>query len=79
MRFFGVTPKLPKVELTLRTPYKTFFKNYNNFVRIYVQTPKGNISIGNKSIPRVYLLPPGEISVKGMGPGDGNLSMSESG
>ena len=64
MRFFGVLPKLPKVELTMRTPYKTFFNNFNNFTRIYVHTQKGLIAIGNKSIPRVYLLPPGELTVK---------------
>ena len=64
MRFFGVLPKLPKVELTMRTPYMTYFKNFNNFTRVYVQTSKGLIAIGNRSIPRVYLLPPGEINVK---------------
>jgi hypothetical protein len=64
MRFFGVLPKLPKVELTMRTPYKTFFENFSNFTRVYVQTSKGLIAIGNKSIPRIYLLPPGEIQVK---------------
>ena len=25
MRYFGVIPKLPKLELTMRTPYETFF------------------------------------------------------
>lgn len=64
MRFFGVLPKLPKVELTMRTPYRTFFENFNGFTRIYVNTSKGLIAIGNRSIPRVYLLPPGELSVK---------------
>ena len=64
MRFFGVLPKLPKVELTMRTPYRTFFENFNNFSRVYVNTTKGLIAIGNRSIPRVYLLPPGEINIK---------------
>ena len=64
MRFFGVLPKLPKVELTMRTPYRTFFENFNSFTRVYVGTSKGLIAIGNRSIPRVYLLPPGEINVK---------------
>lgn len=79
MRFFGVLPKLPKVELTMRTPYKTFFSNFNSFTRVYVQTNKGLIAIGNKSIPRVYLLPPGELNVKNITAGDGNFSNSESG
>ena len=69
MRFFGVLPKLPRVELTLRTPYKTFFDSFNNFTRIYVHTSKGLIAIGNRSIPRIYLLPPGEITVKNMAAG----------
>ncbi len=64
MRFFGVLPKLPKVELTMRTPYRTFFENFNGFTRIYVHTQKGMMAIGNRSIPRVYLLPPGELNVK---------------
>ena len=72
VRYFGVLPKLPKVELTMRTPYRTFFNNFNNFTRIYVHTQKGLIAIGNKSIPRIYLLPPGELTVKNIMPG--NLS-----
>ena len=79
MRFFGVLPKLPKVELTMRTPYRTFFENFNSFTRVYVQTNKGLIAIGNRSIPRVYLLPPGELNVKNIMAGDGNFSGSESG
>lgn len=78
-RFFGVLPKLPKVELTMRTPYRTFFENFNNFTRVYVQTTKGLIAIGNRSIPRVYLLPPGEINVKNVQDGDGKKTQSESG
>ena len=70
MRFFGVLPKLPKVELTLRTPYRTLFNNFNNFTRVYVYTAKGQIAIGNRSIPRVYLLPPGEINVKNVQSGN---------
>lgn len=69
-RFFGVVPKLPKAELTVRTPYRTIFENYNNFTRVYCHTLKGLMAIGNKSIPRVYLLPPGEFSVKNMQAGN---------
>ena len=43
----------------MRTPYETFFKNFKDFSRVYVGTSKGQIAIGNKTIPRVYLLPPG--------------------
>ena len=75
MRFFGVLPKLPKVELTMRTPYRTFFENFNNFTRVYVATSKGLIAIGNRSIPRVYLLPPGEINVKNVQAGKSSLAL----
>ena len=79
VRYFGVLPKLPKLELTMRTPYRTFFKDFNGFTRLYCGTQKGQIAIGNKSIPRVYLLPPGQIKVAHMTGGDGKISNSESG
>ena len=34
---------------------------------------------GNKTIPRVYLLPPGQIKVASMSNGEGKLSTSDSG
>ena len=79
MRNFGVLPKLPKIELTMRTPYTTFFKDFNGFIRVYVGTSAGQIAIGNKTIPRVYLLPPGMIKVAHMTEATGKLTTSESG
>ena len=79
MRAFGVLPKLPKMELTMRTPYRTIFNDFGNFARLYVHSIKGNMGIGNKSIPRVYLLPPGQIRVIGINPGEGNFAKNESG
>ena len=79
MRFFGVMPKLAKMELTVRTPYRTLFENFNQFKHLTVNTIGGNMTISNKSIPRVYLLPPGEMKVSGIAPGDGNKSTSDSG
>eukprot|EP00356_Strombidium_inclinatum_P004643 CAMPEP_0170491658 /NCGR_PEP_ID=MMETSP0208-20121228/11181_1 /TAXON_ID=197538 /ORGANISM="Strombidium inclinatum, Strain S3" /LENGTH=132 /DNA_ID=CAMNT_0010767271 /DNA_START=122 /DNA_END=520 /DNA_ORIENTATION=+ len=66
----------------MRTPYQTFFKDFNGFMRLYVGTSKGQISIGNKTIPRVYLLPPGQIRVAHMQmltEAEGKVSDSESG
>ena len=77
--YFGVLPKLPKLELTMRTPYNTFFKDFSGFVRVYVGTSKGQIAIGNKTIPRVYLLPPGQIKVASLTAGEGKMTSSESG
>ena len=79
MRYFGVMPKLARMELTVRTPYRTLFDKYNGFKHLTVNTIGGNITIGNKSIPRVYLLPPGEMKVSGITSGEGNKTTSESG
>ena len=80
MRFFGVVLKLARVELTIRTPYRTLFENCSGFQRLYANTIKGQMAIGNKSIPRVYLLPPGELKVHGIVPGaEGNSTHSDSG
>ena len=80
MRFFGVMPKLAKMELTVRTPYRTLFENFSAFTRLQVRTIGGDMTIGNKSIPRVYLLPPGEMKVQGMAAGaEGNKTTSDTG
>ena len=71
-RFFAATQKLAKSELTVRTPYRTIFDNFAQFTRIYVWTIDGLLAIGNRSNPRVYLLPPGEMEVVGLEQGDGN-------
>ena len=78
-RTFGVIPKLPKVELTMRTPYREFFKDFSGFTRIYVETLEGFMAIGNKSNPRTYLLTPGELNVVGLSDGEGNTSESSGG
>ena len=78
-RYFGVLPKLPKAELTVRTPYREIFANHSGYTRLYVWSIDGLLAIGNKSNPRVYLLPPGEMEVKGVEKGEGNKSTSEDG
>lgn len=80
VRYFGVMPKLAKMEVTVRTPYKTLFENCNTFSRMTVNTIKGNMTISNKTWPRVYLLPPGELLIANCPPGEaGNFTKSESG
>ena len=79
MRMMSTMQKHAKMPLTVRTPYRTVFNDYFNFSQLTVTTIGGNMTIGNKSIPRVYLLPPGEMKVSGMGSGDGNNSSSDSG
>ena len=79
MRYFGAVAKLQKMELTIRTPYRTIFENFAGFTRLQVRTIGGDMTIGNKSIPRVYLLPPGEMKVQGLQAGEGNNTTSDSG
>lgn len=80
LRSFSTVPKLNRIELSVRTPYATLFDNCSGFQRLYANTIKGQIAIGNKSIPRVYLLPPGEINVFGVVPGaPGNNTKGDSG
>mmetsp|Transcript_4965 Transcript_4965/g.5645 ORF Transcript_4965/g.5645 Transcript_4965/m.5645 type:complete len:161 (+) Transcript_4965:23-505(+) len=78
-RMFGVVPKLAKAELTVRTPYRTIFNNFSQYSRVYVWSIDGLLAIGNRSNPRVYLLPPGEMEVMGIEKGDGNNSTGADG
>jgi hypothetical protein len=65
-RNFSVLPKAPKLELTMRSPYRTFFKNFIGFQRLYVGTIEGQVAIQNRTPPVIYLLPAGEIKVMNM-------------
>ena len=78
-RMFSSVQKLTKSELTVRTPYRTIFENFAQYTRIYVWTIDGLLAIGNRSNPRVYLLPPGEMEVKGIEKGEGNHSTGSDG
>lgn len=77
-KHFSVLPKAPKLELTIRSPYKTFFRDFSGFQRVYVNTIKGQRAIGNRTYPTMYLLPAGEIRVIGMTRGEGNFTDSNS-
>jgi hypothetical protein len=65
-RNFSVLPKAPKLELTMRSPYKTFFKDFIGFQRLYIGTVEGQIAIQNRTPPVIYLLPAGEIKIINM-------------
>ena len=79
MRFFGVTTKLEKMAMTMRTPYKTLFNRFTGFDHVYVPTPDGRACILNKGLPAVHLIPAGEIQVMGMQEGEGKQNTSTSG
>jgi hypothetical protein len=77
-KHFSVLPKAPKLELTMRSPYKTYFKNFIGFQRVYINSIKGQRAISNRTYPTMYLLPAGEIKVIGMIRGDGNYTDTNS-
>ncbi len=58
----------------MRSPYKTYLKNFIEFQRIYVNTIKGRRDISNRTYPTMYLLLAGEIKVIGMSRGEGNYT-----
>eukprot|EP01016_Furgasonia_blochmanni_P002011 TRINITY_DN107_c0_g1_i3.p1 TRINITY_DN107_c0_g1~~TRINITY_DN107_c0_g1_i3.p1 ORF type:complete len:223 (+),score=73.14 TRINITY_DN107_c0_g1_i3:66-734(+) len=65
MRFFsGPLQKKAKMELTLRTPYRTFFENFDGFQRVITKSNESALVIQNKSPPALYVLPPGHLKVK---------------
>lgn len=70
---FSVLPKAMKMEISMRTPYRTFFDKFNGFNRIYIQTLEGQIGIGNGTYPAIYLLPAGEVKVTQVTAGKGNF------
>jgi len=72
-RHFSVLPKAPKMELTMRSPYKTFFKNFIGFQRLYINSLKGQRVISNRTYPTMYLLPAGEIKLVGMIKSEGSF------
>ena len=68
-KYFSVLPKVPKMELTMRSPYRTFFKGFTAYQRIYVVTLQGLMCISNRTPPVIYLLPAGELKVTQMNRG----------
>ena len=70
-KLFSTLEKVVKMEVSMRTPYKTYFKNFNGFQRIYVGTIKGQLAIQSRTPPTVYLLPAGEIKFTQLTKGKG--------
>jgi hypothetical protein len=64
MSAFYFAAKKQKMELTLRTPYKTYFENFDGFSRILTKTNEAALIIQNRSPPSLYVLPPGVIKIK---------------
>lgn len=71
-RYFSSLERVAKMEVNMKTPYRSFLKNFNGFNRFYVGTIKGQLAIQNRTPPTVYLLPAGEIKFIQLAPGPGN-------
>lgn len=76
---FSALPKVPKMEVSMRTPYKSYFNNFNGFTNVYLNTLKGQIAVSNRTYPQIYVLPPGEIRFTGLSKGQGNETDNTSG
>ena len=64
VRGFSTVVKKPKMELTVRTPYKALFNNFTDFKRVVTKTNEAYLSISNRMPPAVHILPPGKLSVR---------------
>ena len=64
MRRFSNALKKPRMELTVRTPYKTLFNKYTDFRMIVSKTSDASISVMNRMPPALHMLTPGYLSVK---------------
>ncbi len=56
--------KKPRMELTIRTPYKTYLKSFAGFQNLLTKTTTSVLLVQNRMPPALHLLPPGRIQVK---------------
>lgn len=63
-KFFSTIVKKQKMEVTLRTPYKTYLEDFDGFSRIITKTNSATLVLQNKTPASLYILPPGPLKVK---------------
>ena len=56
--------KKTKMELTIRTPYKTIVSNFSDFQRVVTKTSEAYLVVQNRMPPAVHVLPPGFLRIK---------------
>ena len=61
---FANVNRKPKMELTLRTPYKTILKDFDGFQRIITKSNEAALVVQNKAPPALYVLPPGHLKIR---------------
>ena len=79
LRAFSTAEKVQKMEMTMRTPYKTLFEGFSSFENIFVHGVAGRIGIVNQTPSQIHLIPAGEIHVTDMSEGAGKKTTSQSG
>ena len=63
-RYFSSVAKKARMELTVRTPYRTIVENFDGFSRVTAKTNEAVLSIQNRSPAATYVLPPGMLKIK---------------
>ena len=53
-----------RMALTLRSPYKTFFNNFDGFSRVVTRSPEGALILQTKMPAAAYVLLPGSLKVQ---------------
>lgn len=61
---FCFAVKKQKMELTIRTPYRTLFENFDGFSRVLTKTNEAALIIQNRTPASLHILPPGLMKVK---------------
>ena len=56
--------KKPKMELTIRTPYKTVITSLSDFIRVVTRTSESYLIVQNRMPPAAHVLPPGFLKVR---------------
>lgn len=56
--------KKMKMELTIRTPYKTIVSDFADFQRVLTKTTEAVLVVQNRMPPAVHILPPGPLKVR---------------
>ena len=54
----------PKMELTIRTPYKTFLADFSEFNSLMTETAEATLVVQDNMPPAAHILPPGQVSVE---------------
>ena len=53
-----------KMEVTLRSPYRTFLQNFDGFSRIIARTNEGSLIIQSKQPAGAYVVLPGSLKIQ---------------